>query len=123
MKCTKCGKSVDEKGKCPNCAAPSGEPSAGWGEVVGTIAVIGAVWLGKKILERAAPGAPPVGGLPPEFQETRSRMCFEIPGDPAASAMAGLADEMEKRQHQAQIGKMWVDHARDLSRIWLGLRT
>jgi hypothetical protein len=131
MNCQKCNALLGEEGNCTRCSAaqtevPNQEPDA-WSQILGVAAVLGAAWLGKKILKSRGVGestfqASGVGALPPEFQEQRSRLCTEIPGQPEVSAMQELHREAQKRQYHTQIGQMWIDHAKTMNKILLGLK-
>lgn len=129
MNCKQCGNAeFNEKGTCLRCGAPNmaaaTEQVGGWGDLLGAAALIGVCWLGHKLVKTAADSqaATPLD-LPPEFQNRRSRLCSEIPGQPAASDMLGLQREMERRQHQAEIGRMLLDHARTMNKIALGMKS
>ena len=129
MNCLKCGKEIATDSYCADCAPAAGQPQDAWGEILGTVALAGAVWLGGKIIA----GFTGSGGassrtagpnhLPVEFLENRSRLSSEIPGEPAVSAQLELQKQMQVRQHNAEIGRMLMEHARTMNKITLGLKS
>jgi hypothetical protein len=132
MDCQRCGNGdFNEKGHCTRCgkanAPDRGKEASSFKEILGAATIIGAFWLGGKVLKTASlhcagsHGGTPLS-LPPEFQQNRSRLCTEIPGQPAVSAQLELQREMQRRQHQAEIAKILMDGMRTRNRIMLGLK-
>jgi hypothetical protein len=133
MNCNKCGNTnFDEKGNCVTCARGSSGTGAPpqqdvWGELLGMAAVLGACWLGGKLLKSGL--GSPIGsvasaptGLPAEFQQIESRLCTDVPGQPDASQAMRLQREMAQREHNAELGRMWIEHARTMNKINLGFK-
>src|SRR5689334_19205309 len=121
MECNRCCTTLDDKGQCPQCSA-AGLDSAGGGWV-GPALLLGALWVGKKILDRQAGSYIPQsaaaasgGQLPEEFRETRSRLGTEIPGQPEASRMAELQRTLEDRQLAMERMRSLLDHARTMNK-------